>query len=119
MLFHKYGGVNVVVTNFMSHSSIFVPSKDTVNLDNVNTGHAQVIGIILCYLLRCSIIYPIENFYYFPGYPYNTISTSVITFHVGFQKVTYETIEHCDFLTLKVILGDHLTRIKTVLTIFK
>ena len=45
LLFHKYVGVNSSVTNFMSRFSMFVPTKDTVKLDNGNTGHAQVIRI--------------------------------------------------------------------------
>ena len=31
VLFHKYGGANVEVTNCMSHFSMFVPTKDTNN----------------------------------------------------------------------------------------
>ena len=48
MLFHKYRGANVAVTNCMSNFSMFVPTKFTVKLANGNNGHAQVIGIILC-----------------------------------------------------------------------
>ena len=48
VLFHKDGGANVAVTNFMSHCSMFVPTKATVKLANGNTGHDQRIGIILC-----------------------------------------------------------------------
>ena len=64
MLFHKEGGVNIAVTNLMSHFSMFVPTKATVKLANVNTGHAQVIGIILCIIPTCSIIFPVGPFYY-------------------------------------------------------
>ena len=53
VLFHKYGGENVAVTNFMSHFSMFVPTKDTVKLSNGNTGHVQGIGIILCRFTNC------------------------------------------------------------------
>ena len=45
VLFHKYGGASVVVTNCMSHTSMFMPTKDTVKLANGNTGNAQGIGI--------------------------------------------------------------------------
>ena len=48
MLFHKYGGATVAATNCMSQFSMFVPTKDTVKLDNGNTGYTQGIGIILC-----------------------------------------------------------------------
>ena len=37
VLFHKYLGASVVVTNCMSHTSMFMPTKDTVKLANGNT----------------------------------------------------------------------------------
>ena len=40
LLFHKYGGTNVDVTNWMSHFSMFVPTKATMKSANGNTGHA-------------------------------------------------------------------------------
>ena len=48
MLFHKDGEANVAVTNCMSHFSMFVPTKATVELANGNTGHAQ--GIVIIYV---------------------------------------------------------------------
>ena len=42
VLFHKYGGSNVAVTNCMSHFSMFFPTKATVKLANGNTGNAHV-----------------------------------------------------------------------------
>ena len=36
--------------------------------------------------------------YYFPGHPSNTISSGVLKFYVGFQKVTPEPLEHCYFV---------------------
>ena len=53
VLFHKYGGANVAVTNGMSHFSIFVPTKATMKLANENTGHAQGIGIIIYIFPNC------------------------------------------------------------------
>ena len=98
MLFYKYGGANVAVTNFMSHFYIFVTTKATVKLDNGKTGHVQVIGIILCRFLNYSIIYPVVPVYQCPGYPSNTISSDALKFYVGSQKFTYEPLEHCDFV---------------------
>ena len=46
VLFHKYGGENVAVTNCMSQFSMFVPTKATMKLANGNTVHPQGIGII-------------------------------------------------------------------------
>ena len=98
MLFHKGGIANVAVTNCMSHFSIFVPTKATVKMDNGNTGHAQGIGIILCRFNNCTIIYPVVPVYYCPGHHSNTISLGSLKFYVGFQEVTSEPIEHCDFI---------------------
>ena len=98
VLFHKYGGANVSVTNSMSKISIFVPTKDTVKLDNENKGHAQGIGIILCLFSNCSIIYPVGTVYYCTGHPFNTISSGFLKFYAVFQKVTSEPLEHCDFV---------------------
>ena len=53
VLFHKYGGANVAVTNFMSNFYMFVPTKATVKFSNGNTGHAQGIGVILCHFTNC------------------------------------------------------------------
>ena len=48
VFFHKGGGVNVAVKYLISHFSMFVPTKATMRLDNINTGHSKGIGIILC-----------------------------------------------------------------------
>ena len=77
---------------------MFVPTKTTVKLSNGNTGHAKVIGVILYRFPNYSIIYPVVPVYYFQGHPSNTISSSALKVYVGFQKVTYEPIEHCDFV---------------------
>ena len=59
VLFYKYGGENVGLKNCMSHVYMFVPIKANVKLANINTGHAQGIGIILCCFNNCPIIYPV------------------------------------------------------------
>ena len=92
VLFHKYEQENVAVTNFMSQFSMFVPTKGTVKLTDGNMGHDQVIGIIYCRFPDCSIIYPVGTVYYFPGYPYSTISSGALIFYVVFQKVTSESL---------------------------
>ena len=68
VLFQKYGRANVAVTNCMSKNSMFVTTKVTVKLDNGNTGHAQVIRIILCRFPNCSIIYPLVSTVLFQKY---------------------------------------------------
>ena len=77
---------------------MFVPTKDTVKLANANTGHAQIIGVILFHFTNCSIINPVGPVYYFPGHPSNTISLCDLKFYVGFKFFTSEPLEHCDFV---------------------
>ena len=84
VLFHKYGGANAAVTNCMSYFSMFVSTKATVKLANGNTGHAQGIGIILCCLPNCSIMYPVVTVYYCPGHPSKNISSGELKFYIGF-----------------------------------
>ena len=102
VLFHKDGGANVVVTNCMSHFSMFVPTKAPVKLANGNTGHAQGIGIILCRFPNCSIIYPVVPVYYCTCHPSNTISSVALKFYIGFKKVKSEPLAHCDFVDPQV-----------------
>ena len=81
---------------------MFVTTKATVKLATGNTGHDQVIGIILFIFPNCSIISPVVPVYYCPDHPYNTISSDDLKFYVGFQKVTSEPIEYCDFVNPQV-----------------
>ena len=81
---------------------MFVPTNDTLKLANGIIGHAQLFGIILCLSPNCYIIYPVGPVYYCPGHLYNTISSGSLKFYVGFQKFTYEPIEHCDFVDTQV-----------------
>ena len=129
VLFHKYGGANVSVTNWMSHFSMFVPTKDTVKLSNGNTGHSQGIGIILCHFPNCSIIYPVGPVYYCPGHPSNTniqwdqfiiVHVTLPTpshqvpsnFMLAFKILHLNLLNIVTLLTLKVVLGDQPTRLK-------
>ena len=73
-----------------------VPAKATAKLANGNTGHAKVIGIILCFFPNCSIIYPVGTVYYCLGQPSHTISSGNLKFNVGSQKFMSEPLEHCD-----------------------
>ena len=97
VLFHKYGGANVEVTNCMSQLSIFFPTEATVKLANGNMVHSQLIDIILCRFPNCYIIYRVGLVYYFPGHPSNTISSGALKFYAGFQKVVSEPFEHFGF----------------------
>ena len=114
MLFHKCWEENVAVKNCTSHFYMFVPTKANAKLANVSMGHAQGIRVISCSFTNFPIIYPVELVYYFPGHPSSIISLDALKYFVGFQKVASELIEHCDFLTLEVVLGDHPTRLKTI-----
>ena len=98
VLFHKYVGENVAVTDCMSHFSMFVPTNSHVKLANGNMGHAQVIGIILCHFTSCPIIYPVVPVDYFTVNPSNTISSDDLKFYLGLKNINFENIEHCDFV---------------------
>ena len=98
VFFHKDGGENFAVTNFMSYFSMFLPTKATVKLANGNTVHSQGVGIILCSFPKCLMIYPVGPFYYFPGHPSNTIPLGALKFYIGFKKFASETLEHCDYV---------------------
>ena len=89
MLFHKDGGANAAVANFMSNFSMFVLTKATVKPENRKTGHAQVIGIILCCFPNCYIIYPEVPVYYCPGHTSKTISSGTLKVYVGFKRVKF------------------------------
>ena len=89
VLFHKDVRANISVTNCMSHFSMFVPTKATAKLANLNTRHAQGIGIISCRFINCFIIYPMGKVY---------ISLGALKFYVVFKKGTSEPLEHCDFV---------------------
>ena len=57
--------------------------------------------------------------YYCPVHPYNTISSGALNFYVVFQNIISEPLDHCDYVVPQVVLGDHPTILKTILTIFK
>ena len=69
-----------------------------MELANGNMVNAQIIGIILCHFINCFVIYPVGLIYYCPGHPYKTISSVALKVYVGFKRVTYEPLEHCDFV---------------------
>ena len=98
VLFHKYVGAYVAVTNCMSHFSMLSPTKANVKMANENMVHAQGIGIVLFCFPNCLIIYIFGPVYYFPGHPSNTISSGALKFYVGFKIFTSEPLEHCDFV---------------------
>ena len=102
----------------MAHFSMFVTTNAIVKLANGNTVHAQGIGIILCYFTNCLIIYPVVPVYYFPGHLSNTLSSGALKFYIGFKRLHLKLLNIVTFLTLKVVIGDHPTRLATILTIF-
>ena len=74
------------------------PTKENVKLANENTVHSQIIGIILYRFPNFPIIYLVGPVYYYPYQPSNNIPLVLLKFYVGFQKVTSEPLEHCDFV---------------------
>ena len=69
-----------------------------MKLANGNTVNAQVIGIILCRLTNCPIIYDLGSVYYCPFHPSNTLSLGSLKCYVGFKNDMTEPLEHYDFL---------------------
>ena len=81
------------------HNSLrFFPTNTTVKLANGNTGNAQGIGIILSLFPNCSIIYPVRPCYYFKGHPSKHYHIRFPQILCWFKNVTYEPLEHCDFV---------------------
>ena len=104
--------------NSMSHFSMFVPTKATLKLVNGNTGHSQGIGIILCCLPNCLVVYPVVPVCYCPGHPSNTILSSSLKFYISSKILHTNLFNIVTLFDLKVVLGDHPTRLVTILTIF-
>ena len=118
MLFHKYGGTNVAATNFMSYFSTFVLTKATVKLANGNTGYSQGIRIILCCFPNFSIKYPVGPVYYCPftlPTPSHKVPSNLMLI---FKRLHLNLLNIVTVLKLKVVLGDHPTKLKTIYTIF-
>ena len=93
LLFRKYLGENIGVTNCMSHFSMFVSTKADVKFTNGNMDNSQEIGILLCHFPICPIIYTVVPVNYCPGYPSDNISLGGIKFYFVFQKITSEHFE--------------------------
>ena len=68
VLINKYRGANVGVENFLSNVLMFVPTRANAKLADGNTGHAQLIRIVLCHFTNCTIICPIVTDYYCSDY---------------------------------------------------
>ena len=87
VLFYKYGGANVAVKHFISHFSMFLPTKSTVILANGNTVHDQGIRVILCHFPNCLIIYSVGPVYYYRGQLSNTRSSGALKFYICFKRL--------------------------------
>ena len=93
---------------------MFVPTKATVKLANGDTGHVQLIGVILCHFPDYSIIYPLVPVYYCPSHLSNTISSGALKFYEFFKMLHLNLLNIMNLLTLKIVLGDHPTRLKNI-----
>ena len=74
--------------------------------------------IIYVMVPNCLIIYPVGPLYYCPGHPSNTIPTGALMFYIGLKRLHLNLLNIVTLLTLKVVLGDHHTRLTTILSIF-
>ena len=89
VFFHKDEGYNVVVTN-LSHIFLCLSHPNPKEL-----------GLFYVIFQNFPIIYPVVPVYYLPGHPSNTISQGDLKMFIGFQKVTSEPLEHCNFMHLQ------------------
>ena len=118
MLFHKDREANFAVTNGMSHFSMFFPTKATVKLANENTGHTQVIGIIFVAFLTVQLYIQWDQLIIATVTLPALFHQVPLNFILVFKRLHLNLLNIVYLLTLKVVLGDHHTRLKTFLTIF-
>ena len=102
MLFHKHGGTSIAVVNCMSHISIFFPTKATVKMANGKTGHAEGIGIILCYFHNCPIIFLVGPVCCCPDHPSNTTSRVTSNFMLVLERL------HLNLLNIQILCNSRL-----------
>ena len=62
VLFHKYGGANVAVTNCMSHFSVFVPTKATVKLAKETRDMSKELGLVYVAFLTLQLYIQLDQF---------------------------------------------------------
>ena len=119
VLLHKYEWENVSVTNFMSHFSMFVPTKISVKLANGNMVHAQGIVIIVCRFTKCSIIIHLDQFI-IVHFTLTTPSHKVPSnFMLDFKRLCLDLFNIVTLVTFKVVFGYYPTRINTIFSMFK
>ena len=98
----------------MSHFYMFVSTNYTVKLANRNMGHAQGIGNILCRFPKLSHYIQRGQFIIFQS-AITTPSYQVTSnFMLVFKRLHMNLLKILTLLTLKVILVDHPTRLKTI-----
>ena len=119
VFFHKDGDANVAITNRMSHFSMFFPTKATLKLANGNTGHAQGIGnLFYVDFLTVRLYIQLDQFIIvqvtLPTL-YNQVPSSFI---LVLRSLHLNLLNIVTLLIFKVVLGDHPTRLATILTIF-
>ena len=112
VLSNKIVGANVTVTNCMSRLYMFVPTKATVKLYNRNTGHTQRIGVILCCFPNYSLIYPVVPVFIVQVTLPTPSHQVPSNFMLAFKRLNLKLLNIVNFLTLMVILVDHLPALK-------
>ena len=76
-----------------------------MKLSDGNTGHAQVIGIVLCIFPKCPNIYYVGPVYYCPCHPSDTISLDALNFMLVFKILYQKHLNTVTLWTLKADLG--------------
>ena len=74
VLFHKYGGANVRVKNWMSHFSMFVPTKVNVKLVMKKRNTPKKLGLSYVSPLTYPLYLQQDQFITVQVHPYNSIS---------------------------------------------
>ena len=119
MLFHKYGGANVDLTNFMSHFSMFFPIYTTVKWLMETLDIPKEWGIFYVTFLNIPLYIRWDQViiiqFTLPTPSHQVPSNVLLVF-----KVLHLNLSNIVVLSpLKVILKDHPNIIKNIYTIFK
>ena len=114
VLFQKYGGANFSVTHCMSHFSMFNPTKAAVKMSNGNMGHSQGIGVFYVVLLTFLLYVQWGQFIIFQVTLPTLYHWVPSNFMLVFIRLHLIILNIVNLLALKIVIGDHPTRLKTI-----
>ena len=98
---------------------MFIPIKPIVKLANGNKVHSQVFGIFYVAFLTVTLNIQWDQIIIvrvtFPT-PYDQVPSN---FMLDYKRLHVKLLNIVDLMNLNVVLGDHLTRLKTITTVSK